>query len=109
MYGAPLVIIVCVDHQNVWRRPYDNKKVTDIDATIVTDHMMLAATYLGLGTVWICFFNPDVIAKEFGLPSHIEPINILAIGYANTGNIQKNSRKTLSETVSFEHYDRGGD
>ena len=42
-----------------------------IDASILTDHMMLEATELGLGSVWICFFKPDVLREEFSLPEHI--------------------------------------
>ncbi len=45
--------------------------------------MMLQATELGLGSVWICYFEPDVIQKEFELPDSLEPINILAVGYSN--------------------------
>lgn len=81
IYNAPLAIIVCADHSKAWTRPFDNKQTTDIDASILTDHMMLQATELGLGTVWVCFFKPDVIKKEFQLPDNLEPINILAIGY----------------------------
>lgn len=83
IYGAPLAIIVCGDHSKAWTRPFDGKQTTDIDATILTDHMMLAATELGLGSVWICYFKPDVIKREFNLPDHLEPVNILAIGYAD--------------------------
>ncbi len=64
-------------------RPFDKKQTTDIDASILTDHMMLQATELGLGSVWICYFKPDVIRREFGLPDHLEPVNILAVGYPN--------------------------
>ena len=45
--------------------------------------MMLEATELGLGSVWICFFKPDVLREEFSLPEHLEPVNILAVGYAS--------------------------
>ena len=38
--------------------------------------MMLTATELGLGSVWICYFKPDVIKEEFKLPLGLEPINI---------------------------------
>ena len=62
-------------------RPFDSKQTTDIDATILTDHMMLQATELGLGTVWVCYFRPDVIKKEFQLLENLEPVNILVIGY----------------------------
>ena len=83
IYGAPLAIIVCADHNKAWVRPFDKKQTCDIDASILTDHMMLQATELGLGTVWVCYFEPDVLRQEFNLPDNLEPINILAIGYAN--------------------------
>lgn len=83
LFGAPLAIIVCADHTKAWVRSYDGKHTCDIDASILTDHMMLQATELGLGSVWICWFKPDVIREEFSLPDNLEPINILAIGYSN--------------------------
>ena len=54
----------------------------------------------GLGTVWVCYFQPDVIRKEFDLPDNLEPINILVIGYGNEapsdrvpGNLQSTFRR----------------
>ena len=83
LYGAPLAIIVCADHGKAWVRPFDKKQTADIDASILTDHMMLQATELGLDSVWICYFKPDVISREFDLPDNLEPINILAVGYSD--------------------------
>lgn len=85
LYGAPLAILVCCDHTKAWTRPFDGKQTTDIDAAILTDHMMLQATELGLGSVWICYFQPDVVRAEFALPETLEPVNLLAIGYADDG------------------------
>lgn len=106
IYGAPLAIIVCSDHSVAWKRPFDNKQTTDIDASIVTDHMMLEATELGLGTVWVCYFKPDVIKQEFNLPDTLEPINILAVGYSDEQPASPNRHATqripLSEFVSYE-------
>lgn len=109
IYGAPLAIIVCSDVEKTWTRPFDGKKLTDIDASIVTDHMMMEATDLGLGSVWVCYFKPDVIKAEFKLPDNLEPINILVLGYADTNREETLSperhskmRKTLSEIVFFE-------
>lgn len=45
-FKAPCAIIVCADTDEVWTRKYDGKKIGDIDASIVTDHMMLAAASL---------------------------------------------------------------
>lgn len=81
-YGAPVAIVVCADKSKAWKRPFDGMITTDIDASILTDHMMLEATEQGIGTVWICYFKPDVLKKELELPDNLEPVNILAIGYS---------------------------
>jgi len=106
VYGAPLAIIVCGNKNSVWTRPFDGKNLIDIDTSIVTDHMKLEAIELGLGTVWICYFRPDVIKKEFNLPENVEPISILAIGYASgeaaSPDRHSKMRKPLNEIVSYE-------
>ena len=106
IYGAPLAIIVCADHNKAWVRPFDQKQTGDIDASILTDHMMLQATELGLGSVWVCYFKPDVLRREFGLPANLEPVNILVIGYAgeNFADPERHSqmRIPVSELVSYE-------
>lgn len=107
IYGAPLAIIICADHNKAWVRPFDQKQTGDIDASILTDHMMLQATELGLGSVWICYFKPDVLRREFDLPANLEPINILAIGYAeeNFADPERHNKMRIpvSELVSYEH------
>ena len=107
IYGAPLAIIVCSDHTKAWTRPFDQKKTTDIDATILTDHMLMEAAELGLGSVWICYFKPDVIRQEFQLPDTLEPVNILAIGYANGSPADPKRHVTqripLDELVYYEN------
>ena len=106
IYGAPLAIIVCADHNRAWVRPFDQKQTGDIDASILTDHMMLQATELGLGSVWVCYFKPDVLRGEFNLPANLEPVNILAIGYAgeNFTDPERHSqtRIPVRELVSYE-------
>lgn len=107
IYDAPLAIIVCTDHNKAWVRPFDQKQTGDIDASILTDHMMLQATELGLGTVWVCYFQPDVLRQEFNLPDNLEPINILVIGYSDTEPADPNrfdqQRIPMSQLVSYEH------
>ena len=83
LYGAPLAVVVCADRSRAWKRPFDGKQTTDIDASILTDHLMLAASALGLGSVWICYFQPEAVKAALGLPEHLEPMNILAVGYAD--------------------------
>lgn len=104
-FGAPLVFVICGDKNTAWKRSYDGMIATDIDATIVTDHMMLEATDLGLGSVWICKFDPVVLKKGFGMPEGLEPVNILAVGYSD--DVVKSpdrhdiQRKSKDELVTF--------
>ena len=92
----------------VWTRKYDGKRIGDIDASIVTDHMMLAAASLGLDTLWICMFKPEAVREEFGLPDTVEPVNILLIGYGADAPASPDRhatlRKPLEETVFYERF-----
>lgn len=83
------------------------KQIGDIDTSILTDHMMLQATELGLGSVWICYFKPDVISREFGFPENLEPVNILAVGYSDeeAADPERHTRMRIpiSQLVSYEN------
>ncbi len=106
IFHAPLAIIVCADISEAWVRPFDGKNISDIDTSIVTDHMMLQATELGLGSVWVCYFKPDVLRKEFSIPNNLEPVHILVLGYASESPLSPerhvSSRKALTQTVFYE-------
>ncbi|MBI9011818.1 MAG: nitroreductase family protein [Clostridiales bacterium] len=105
-FGAPLAILVCTNKEQAWTRPFDGFNLSHIDATIVTDHMMMQATDLNLGTVWVCYFDPKIIKEEYNLPDNLEPINILIVGYAEgepaAADRHSTMRKPLSTTVSYE-------
>ena len=105
-FGAPMAIIVCGDNDNVWHRPIDDKCILDIDVSIVTTHMMLQAEELGLGSLWMCKFDPEIIRKEFNIPENIVPINILWLGYADGEPLSPDRhdtrRKPLNQTVFYE-------
>ena len=94
LYDAPAAIIVCADKSRAWQRPFDGMITTDIDASILTDHMMLEATAQGLGSVWICYFQPDILKKELALPDNLEPINILALDYSAEPDADENRHST---------------
>lgn len=112
-FGAPVVLVICADHDQSWRRSFDGMDSAYIDASIVTDHMMLAATDIGLGSLWICKFDPRVIRVALDLPENIEPVNILCLGYATAEAEQSpgasqdrhvRTRKPISATVKYEKW-----
>ena len=77
------------------------------DLGLHNQNILLKATELGLGSVWVCFFKPDVIKKEFQLPDNLEPINILAIGYgkgiAEDSERHSETRIPMEELVSYDY------
>jgi nitroreductase len=108
VYGAPLVFIVCADHSASWKRDNDGMDAAQIDASIITTHMMLEATNLGLGSLWVCYFKPDAVKAAFNIPDGVEPVNILCTGYA-AGEAKSpdrfaTERKPLADTVRFEAF-----
>jgi nitroreductase len=99
---APIVICVCCEPKNAWVRR-DGKNFADIDATIVMDHIILAATSLGLGTCWIGAFDANAAREILKLPEEIEPLVFTPIGYP-ADEIGEKKRKNLSELVIYENW-----
>jgi len=52
------------------------------DATIACAFAMLAATALGLGSVWVGAFDDDAVRRVIKAPEGLLPVAILPIGYA---------------------------
>jgi nitroreductase len=75
----------------------------DVDVAIAMDHLILAAAEEGLGTCWICAFDPAIARKALGLPAGIEPIAFTPVGYAEDEPVPK-ARKKLEEIVRYEKW-----
>lgn len=107
-FGAPCILIICRDERNSLIRPFDNKCSGDLDIGIVTDHMMLAAREVGIGSVMVGLFDPYIIKEEFDIPEYILPTALLFLGYPKNGFLStdrhKTERKPLYETVMIEKY-----
>jgi nitroreductase len=102
---APLVLCVCGISAQGWVRGQDGKNYTDVDVAIVMDHLVLAATELGLGTCWIAAFDPAAAREVLGLPDGVEPIIFTPLGYPDSQPGPK-ERKPLSELVRYERWQR---
>lgn len=105
-FHAPLALIICYDKTTSWKRK-DGCDMGEVDASIVTTHMMLESEHIGLGTTWVACFDKEALIKEFSIPENFVPIAILPIGYPKTG-IEPNplhyERKNLSETVFYNEF-----
>lgn len=100
---APIVICVCAVASEAWVRRSDSKIHTDVDAAITMDHIILAATNEGLGTCWICAFDPLAAREILGLPDGVEPIAFTPLGYPADSPREK-TRKCLGELVKYERW-----
>ena len=62
-YGAPTVLLVAFDKDNVFTYPGGKRDSGVEDASIVATHLILAAADEGVDSCWINFFDPE---KEGG-------------------------------------------
>lgn len=96
---APLVIGICIIKDKCWVRN-DRKSFGDVDAAIVMDHLILAATALGLGTCWIGAFDQNAAIEVFRLDKGVEPVVLTPLGYP-ADTTYKKVRKPLEELVIY--------
>lgn len=82
-YYVPAAFLVCYDKTMCWTRKFDGKLSGEIDASIVATHMMMEATALGLGSIWVMYWNPETMKEEFKIPERLEPVALLIVGFAD--------------------------
>ncbi len=102
--NVPQIIVVCGNHKESWKRSFDGKDHCDIDIAIAVDHMTIRASELGLGTCWVCHFNPEMVKEQMQLPEGIEPIALLPIGYPLVNKPPLKNRKSINSIVFEEKY-----
>ena len=103
-YGAPTVLVVAFDKNNVFTYPGEKRDSGVEDATIVATHMLLAAANAGVDSCWVNFFDPEKLAEALSLPENEEVLMVLDLGYAAEGAgplANHDSRKALDETVRY--------
>jgi len=73
-----------------------------IDIGIAGEHLVLAATALGLGTCWIGWIRPRVLRRIVGWPVSVRPVAVIAVGYPREGVVPTGSRRMpLDEIVRW--------
>lgn len=102
VFGAPAAIIICYDDTRSWKNSRDNGHDSgEVDAAIVTTHMMLQAWELGLGSCWIGAFSPAAISEAFCIPSNEHPVVILPLGYPATGCTPSEKHSSFRKADDF--------
>lgn len=99
---APILLCICATPSKAWAR-MDGKEYLGVDIGIVTDHLILAATEVGLGTCIIAAFDEGNARNVLSLPDDVDPMLFSPLGYpADVPGIKK--RKNLDELVRYEHW-----
>lgn len=101
---SPVVIIACGNRRA-------SPRWYAVDTSIALEHIVLAATALGLGTCWIGMFNEEEIREMVDVPDEFEIVALLAVGYGKKKTDlwakilhTMRPRKKLGEIVSQETY-----
>ena len=100
---APLILCACGVPAQGWVRSEDKRRYLDVDVAIVMDHLILAASDLGLGTCWIAAFNAKAAREILHLPDDVEPLIFTPLGYPADQPGPK-ERKPLEELVRYERW-----
>lgn len=103
-YGAPTVLVVAFNKNNIFTYPGGKRDSGVEDATIVATHMILAAADEGVDSCWVNFLDPEKLAEVLGLPENEEVLMVMDLGYAAEGAgplPNHGNRKDLTETVSY--------
>lgn len=106
-FDAPCILAVCADLQQCWIRSTDGFCSNLADTAIVTTQMMLQAWDIGIGSCWVCAFDPIKVRKTLNIPDHFQIDCLLPMGYPSPNakpGPKHLDRKPLSETVFFETF-----
>lgn len=96
--AAPVVLVFCTDPSRVKLKfpPNILEKFSLQDATIAAAFSLLAASGVGLSTIWIGMFDEEKVMKILG--TDLRPSSILCIGYPDKKKPPK-SRRKLKELI----------
>lgn len=103
-YGAPTVLVVAFDKDNVYTYPDSTRQSGIEDASIVATHLMLAAANEGVDSCWLNCVHIDQLHAALGLPENEDILMLLDLGFAaeDAEPLPMHfSRKPLTEIVSY--------
>lgn len=94
-------LIITIRHDESWHRGSDGKDHGDIDVAILSEHICLAATEMGLGSCWVCNFDAALCRNLFSFGADEEPAVFIPLGYAADDDKPHDKiRRPLSEILT---------
>lgn len=77
---APVILAAIYDPEKSWKRE-DGFNSADTDMAIAMEHAVLAATAEGLGSCWVCAFDPVKAAEVLGVDAPCRVAALCPMGY----------------------------
>jgi nitroreductase len=109
---VPVIIVACANPKDSGQR--NGKDYCLVDTAIAMEHLILAATDLGLATCWIGAFDEKMVKDTLNIPDEIKVVAITPLGYAaEKENIidkvsqivaKGTNRKPIEEITYFEKW-----
>ncbi|MBR3209638.1 MAG: nitroreductase family protein [Bacilli bacterium] len=102
-YGAKTVLIVCGNKEEAYHK--DDYSTYEMDSCIVSTHMMLEATNIGVDNIWVESFDENILREEFNIPNDYIPVCLLPLGYKAVDcpvNPLHEKRKNIEEIVEYK-------
>jgi len=102
---APVFIIVCANKDKIVTKYGEEsmKKLIYLDCSASVENMLLAAVNLNLGSCYISGFRENELSQVLQLPSSLEVIAFIPIGYIEATAIRR-IKRPLTEVVHRDFY-----
>ncbi len=84
-FHPPVILIAAYDPKVSWKQEHGSQDYGAVDAAIAVTQMMLQASDLGVGNIFIGLFDPALIHEEFPETRGTIPIAMLFLGYPAEG------------------------
>lgn len=97
--NAPMAMVIC---GNTSKTPWKSED-WKIDCSAAVENMMLVATTIGLGSVWIGSFEDDKVREIFDIPDSIGIMSVIYFGYPALSPIPKS--RFNEEAIFWQKYD----
>lgn len=107
-FDAPVILLACCDRSTGEEVIGSERDFGRVDVSIALTQIMLAATDLGLGSLWVGMFEPQKLRKAFRLPEQYEIVSLLLLGYpaddAAPNPRMHDVREPLDHTVFYDTF-----
>ncbi len=102
---VPVVFVVCadLDRSSVRYGERGASLYAIQDAAAATQNILLMATDLNYGTVWVGAFDEKVVSSILKLPANVRPLAIIPIGRA-AKDPSPRPRREIDEFIHHETY-----